>query len=301
MTIEEFVEMCKKQDWPALINFLSSNIKDLSYKILVSSYIGTYHPEADKAKKYGLSDWDTKLSADLVGPTLSLFTSAVDLADFTNAFILATHAKTLNDAKVGDAIVTYVKANKMRFGPAFFESKQVEDELKETAKKAFGDFNFSKSDREAYFKKKFMKQALDKITYLQAIDEVKEQLERVLNIRPNLFRVSFSEPASLRGITMFSTSDEGGISFNEKISSETIKQFSQTLKEIGVDANFYDYYRGRGIQIFEKPEVFAKKLAEGKKLEDGRKLQESAPKPLAVSSETKPSDDQETLSKKLSM
>lgn len=263
MTIEEFVAMCNKKDWPELVHFLSSNIKDLSFKIAVSAFIDIYHPDAEQKKTAGLSGWDTKLSAELVTPALSLYTSAVDLSNFTNAYILATNTGALNDAKVGDVIVAYVKANKKRFGPSFFESKRVDDELKEMAKKAFGDFNFSKPEREAYFRQQFNKQAQDKITYLQALDRVTEQLGKVLNIRLNHFRVSFPEPASESGLSMFSMPTDGKMGFDKSISPETIKQYSETLEKLGIKVNFYDMSwcrKGTGIQLYEKPEELAKKL-----------------------------------------
>lgn len=132
MTLDEFLTMCRTKNWSELISTLSSNLKDLSLKITASAVIGAHHPDPDKAKQYGLRVCDGKLSDRPVAPMLSLYTSAVDLADFAKACMLAKAEKGLNDPKVANDIFAYVHANKMQLSK-LLESSQVPEEYKQGA------------------------------------------------------------------------------------------------------------------------------------------------------------------------
>jgi hypothetical protein len=157
MKLEEFIALCNEKNWSELISFLSSSIKDLSFKIAASAVIGAHHPDAKVAKEYGLGVWDGTLSSEAVPPMFSLMTSAVDLSDFTNAFILAKAPNVLNDAKVAQSIIAYVLANRMQLG-SLFESDELPEQFKAIINQVFGDLSLTKAEKEAYYKRYFVKQ-----------------------------------------------------------------------------------------------------------------------------------------------
>jgi hypothetical protein len=263
MKLEELINMCKTSDWPRLIDFLSSDIKDLATKILVTAIIGEHHSDRDKAKEYGLHVWDEKLSSDPVPPMLSMLTSAVDLLDFTGAYILATNS--LQDASVANAIQTYVKVNKSQLAP-LIQSDKVGQKEKDVVKKLFGDLSLSKAHQEAYLKKQFTLRAKERITFIQAADRVKQKMAKVLGLEPYEFRIYFNEPSQAK---YSMSAGSGKISFNADKSREELERFTAILNKQNIKASFYNMPSAytssglaQGIQIFTSPIEIDQKLSQ---------------------------------------
>lgn len=265
MTLEQFIEMCKTRDWKTLIDFLSSNVKDLTTKIVVTAIIGEHHPDKNISQEYGLSVWGKRLSGDPVTPVQSMITGDVDLLDFTNAYLLANTERLLNDQKVATAIADYVEANKMYLA-LLLESDKVAQENKDKVKEVFGDLSLSKTQKEDYFKKHFALQSKEKIAFIQAADRVKQQMATVLGVEPHTFKVSFNQPSG-GGYSISGAS--GNLVFNTDLPYEELNRFTDRLKNVGINAHLINMRSAytesglvQGIQIYTSPVEIDKMLLE---------------------------------------
>lgn len=264
MTLQEFVEMCKARDWPTLINFLSSDIKDLSTKIVVSSIIQHYHPDKLIAAKYGLeSCWNDKLSSDVVPPMLSMMLNKVDLSDFAKAYLFAEAEAILNDKALSLEIKKYVIGQRIILGQ-FLQSPTASDSDKAIIIKVFGDMKPTKEERESYNKKSFMMAAKEKIACIQAIDQIPIYLASIFNLKPEHIRVHYTIETKKfisRGVIF----DDGHIYFKGKLSIEAIRKYAQILKGMSLSVHFFNFpsYFGMqtGIKLDDHPAVVVEQLA----------------------------------------
>lgn len=263
MTPTEFIDMCKARNWDELISFLSSSIKDLSTKIVVTAIIGKYHPDKKIAQKYGLSCWDTNLSSDAVPAALSMIASAVDLLDFAHAYVTIKSGNALNDSILAESILTFVKENRMQLGQ-LMHSDKIQENVKANIIKIFGDLTPTKKEKEDYFAKYYTKLAKEKIAFLQAKDQVIKLFEQIFNFAPRDYHLSFNQASRMMG--MFSDSNGGELSFKELISLELLKKYTEALKLMGLKVNLYSmpsYYskhKAQGIQLFDSPVKLVIKL-----------------------------------------
>lgn len=281
MKLEEFIALCNERNWPELISYLSSDIKDLSFKIVASAVIGAYHPDAEVAKKYGLSVWNGALSSEAVTPIISLMTGAVDLSTFTNAFIHAKAPNVLNDSKVAESIVAYVLANRMQLG-SLLESDELSEQFKAIVHQVFGDLSLTKAEKESYYKRHYTKQAQETIEFIQAKDKVLKELQRIFDLKPRQCKVSFRQPLNSRGIRTDSLGSPGYIYFSEEVPDEMLKQYVAKLKEYGIEANYYNMScfsknkNSRGIQLWDNPQVLLQKFANPKPKQGDAVIEDSS-------------------------
>lgn len=265
MKLDEFIKLCASHDWSKLISFLQSDVKDLSTKILVSAIIQSHHPDTQIAKKYSLhACWSANLSAKPVTPMLAMLASTVDLSDFAAAYLLAK-SKDLNDEKTASAIHEFVKANKLQLGQ-YLKSHAVPEDQKHFIAQLFDELVITKEQKETFFKRNFAQQAKQKISFLQAIDQVNMDIVKLFGLAQNDFQVTFQKKSNMEGIASNSLSSEGNISFNKAISNNLIKTVVEILKQLEISGNYYNmsFYTGRdnsrGIQLWSSPEDIHKKF-----------------------------------------
>lgn len=263
---DKFIDSCRSREWNNLIQFLGSSVKDLSTKVLASAVIQEHHPDATIAKKYGLAVWDSLLSAEPVTLGYSLFGSAVDLRDFTQAYVLAGK-DYLNDPKVANAISNYIQINQIQLAQ-YLDSDQVPDSQKAIVHEVFGDLRISKLEKERYHKKQLLRQAKQQIAAIKSIAQINPHFEKILGLKASDFRVEFSQASVLQGVKTHSLSSPGSISFRAHIADETLEECAKKLQALKISANYYNMslYRpgrqadNRGVQLFDLPQTIAHKL-----------------------------------------
>lgn len=224
-----FIDMCKTREWTQLIDFLSSSIKDLSTKILVTALIERYHPDQELAANNGLSVWDNKLSKDPVPPALAMLNSSVDLMDFTNAYAMAQASNGLDDPHVAEYIKQYIVKNKLQLGQ-YLNSDRIPDATKKTIIQLLGDLTTTKAEKEAWLQQKFAEQAQEKISFILAVNEVKKLFAELFQLKPYEFQVFFSRPDS-------SWNNSATLNFNIKMPDEVLQQRTDLLTSLGINAS----------------------------------------------------------------
>ena len=135
MTKDEVIQLCKNKNWKELRSFLTSNVDDLSFKILVTALFQTYLPDD---KEYNLSVWDGSLRPNLVPKMDIIINGAVCLIDMGAAYLLAKKPEYLGDASVAANIRDYVQKNKNVLGH-LLKNPTLPKVIQEIFKNDFGD------------------------------------------------------------------------------------------------------------------------------------------------------------------
>jgi hypothetical protein len=253
MTLEELTSFCQNKEWGNLFPILSSSVKDLSVKILVTAVIEAYHPDRTEAHSRGLSCWAQDLSGSALSSVSSLFSSSVDLGDFSRAFYIAKNS--LKDPVVANAIKTFVRKHKLILGQKLLRDAEISDECKQQIRDAFGDLRASRYERETEARQQQASFRKNMIEHLKAVDQVKDQLAPVLGLKARLFSVSFSAPGHAKAFRA-PLGSFPEIKFDASIKTEEFKALETKLAAYGIRSGGHDmswmYGEGasRGIQIF---------------------------------------------------
>jgi hypothetical protein len=270
MTIEELISFCQKKEWDNLFPILTSDLKDLSFKILVTGFIETHHPDRDKAHSHGLSCWENQLSGNAVPGMLSLFTSQVDLADFGHAFYRARDL--LKDLAVASAIKNFVRKHKLILGQKLLREEEVPEAFKQQMREAFGDLRVSRFERETQARQQQVAYRRIMTEHLKTVDEVNERLAPVLGLKARLFSASFPAPQHAKAFKD-SLGSHPEIYIDPSIKMEEFKALEAKLAAYDIKTNTYDMslFHGegaRGIQIYSDAAITAQKLVAPPKVKE---------------------------------
>lgn len=261
-SIEEYKEMCAEKDWDKLRSFLTSNIMDVSLKILVTALFDVYHFK-DEPEHRGLSLWTKDLNGSLVTPMQNLFTGSVDLIDFAKAINLADGENGLNEPKVAQVLKDYVNAHQFQFSPCL-DNEYLSGKTRKMLNTMFPNLAMTKQQREQRLQKDIAQYTKSKISFFQARDQMMSLFESLFDIKGYEYETYVKEPKNL--LKFQQGNSETIIHFKDLISEHYVQAICDILEKISITLfQYFNCKRPEGrIEVGGMPEDIAASLNEFK-------------------------------------
>lgn len=269
MTNEEFKEMCSTLDWVELIPLLSSSLKDLSIKILVSAIIEAYHPDKETQREYGITGcWEDNLSNILVSPMASLFTSRVDLYDFYKAFKFAPsvfNGTQVDSKPIQEAIRKFVQSHKLYLAEVLVTHKaKFPDEVIQDLNECFGNLQLTVFEKKSFeIEQTIAKSKVERHKMLANENRlsIAFKLDQLFDLEPGSCTMTqdscridpptsesdeklFNLPAgaaAMQSVRNLDEIDYSIIRFKNEENPAKVREYSDMLTKIGLKIHFVNY------------------------------------------------------------